>query len=185
MNSALFARVGEIHSIGHSLAILGEDAIRHWVALAALPILAKDKPGELVTHSLVRARFSRTVVATAGVSEHGQGFLMGLFLLLDALMDVPLEEALRQAGVGPLISGALAGNRRGKRMTPLRHVYIWSAITKRRLEGRVRVGVEMATKASCVGEAYSESTLWAQQALHATARKTNSRRKVRHAAQGP
>src|SRR5580658_4770528 len=109
VNSALFARQGEIQSIAHSLAILGEEAIRHWAALAALPILAKDKPGELVTHSLVRACFCERLTQLAKDSEHGRGFLMGLFSLLDALIDVPLEEALHQAGVGPAISGALLG----------------------------------------------------------------------------
>jgi len=63
VNSALFARYGETRSITQALVRLGEDAIRHWVALAALPVLAKDKPGELVTHSLVRARFFRTALA--------------------------------------------------------------------------------------------------------------------------
>jgi c-di-GMP phosphodiesterase len=64
VNSALFARHEEIRSISHALARLGEDVIRHWSALAALPILAKDKPGELVTHSLVRARFCERLGAT-------------------------------------------------------------------------------------------------------------------------
>ena len=59
VNSALFAGYEETHSISYSLARLGDDAIRHWVALVALPVLAKDKPGELVTHSLLRARFAR------------------------------------------------------------------------------------------------------------------------------
>jgi EAL and modified HD-GYP domain-containing signal transduction protein len=183
VNSALFARMGEIQSIAHSLAVLGEEAIRHWAALAALPILAKDKPGELVTHSLVRARFTERLAQLAKVSDHGQGFLVGLFSLLDALMDVPLEEALRQAGVGPAISGALLGTE--GQDSPLRNVYRlvchyeagdWKAVSE--------AASKLAIPPKCLGEAYSESTLWAQQALHATARKANSRRKVRHGAQG-
>jgi c-di-GMP-related signal transduction protein len=183
VNSALFARVGEIQSIAHSLAVLGEEAIRHWAALAALPILAKDKPGELVTHSLVRARFTERLAQLANVSEHGQGFLVGLFSLLDALMDVPLEEALRQAGVGPAISGALLGTE--GQDSPLRNVYTlvcyyeagdWKAVSV--------AASKLAIQPKCIGEAYSESTLWAQQALHATVRKANSRRHVRHGVQG-
>jgi len=184
VNSALFARQGEIHSINHSLAILGEDAIRHWVALAALPVLAKDKPGELVTHSLVRARFSERLAQLANIKEHGRGFLMGLFSLLDALMDVPLEEALREAGVGPAISGALLGT--AGQSTPLRDIYMlvchyeagdWKAVSE--------AASKLAIKPCTISEAYSESTLWAQQSLHGTVRKNNSRRKVRHGVQGP
>jgi EAL and modified HD-GYP domain-containing signal transduction protein len=57
VNSALFSFGTEIRSINHALAVLGEDGIRHWAVLAALPEMAKAKPGELVTLSLVRARF--------------------------------------------------------------------------------------------------------------------------------
>jgi len=180
VNSALFARHGETRSIGHALAIIGEEAIRHWVALAALPVLAKQKPGELVTHSLVRASFCERLSLLAGLSDRSNAFLMGLFSLLDALIDVPIEEALHQTGVGPLISGALLGN--ATEDDPLRCIFTlvchyeaadWNAVSSS--------AGKLAIKVSSVGQAYSESTLWAQQALHATARKNNSRRHVRHA----
>lgn len=183
VNSALFARQGEIQSIAHSLAILGDDAIRHWSALAALPILAKDKPGELVTHSLVRARFCEKLAQLAQVSEHSRGFLVGLFSLLDALIDVPLEQALQQAGVHTAIRGALLGT--DEKGGPLRDIYSlvcryeacdWKAVSA--------LAAKLKLAASSIGEAYSESTLWAHQVLHATARKSNSRRKTRHNAQG-
>jgi PilZ domain len=119
----------------------------------------------------------------ANVSEHGRGFLMGLFSLLDALIDVPLQEALHQAGVGPAITGALLGTEGHD--GPLRNVYTlvcqyeagdWKAVSA--------LASKLAIKISCIAEAYSESTLWAQQSLHATVRKANSRRKARHAARG-
>jgi EAL and modified HD-GYP domain-containing signal transduction protein len=55
VNSALFWRAAEICSINHALVALGEEGIQHWAALAALLLMAKDKPSELVTLSLVRA----------------------------------------------------------------------------------------------------------------------------------
>jgi EAL and modified HD-GYP domain-containing signal transduction protein len=180
VNSARFARQGEIQSIAHSLAILGEEATRHWAALAALPILAKDKPGELVNYSLVRACFCEKLAHLANVRENGRGFLMGLFSLLDALMDVPLEEALHEAGVGPAICGALLGTE--GQDGPLRAVYTlvcryevgdWKAVSA--------VASKLAIQLSSIGKAYSESTFWAQQTLHATA---DSRRKVRLGVQG-
>jgi EAL and modified HD-GYP domain-containing signal transduction protein len=184
VNSALFARLGETRSITQALARLGDDAIRHWVALAALPVLAKDKPGELITHSLVRAKFCERLSQSAGVAEPGQGFLMGLFSLLDALIDVPLEEALRQTGVEQIISGALLGT--APENDPFSRIFAlvgryeaadWEAVSAS--------ATKLAIKRSSISQAYSESTLWAQQALHATTRKSDSRREVRHAVQGP
>lgn len=184
VNSALFARYGETRSITQALVRLGEDAIRHWVALAALPVLAKDKPGELVTHSLVRARFSEQLSRLSDLRDHGQAFLMGLFSLLDALIDVPLKEALHEAGVEPYISGALLETAPAD--DPLLQIY---TLIRRYEAGDWNFVTEWASKraikTTSISEAYSESTLWAQQALHATVRKANSRKHVRHAVQGP
>ena len=183
VNSALFSHRTEICSIGQSLTILGEAGVRHWVALVALPQLAKNKPGELVAHSLVRASFCERLARLAGAGQSAQGFLAGLFSLLDALLDVPLEEALVEVGVGPAISGALLGTVREQ--DALRNVYLlatkyevcdWNAV----LALASKLGIELAS----IGQAYSESTLWAQQALHATVRKADSRREARYPSAG-
>ena len=185
VNSAQFhfPRTVEIHSIDHALAVLGEASIRSWVVLAALPALAKNKPGELVTHSLVRARFCECLSQLSGIEKQHLGFLMGLFSLLDALIDLPLDEALLQAGVAPSISGALLGTAREDdafqnvyRLVRRYETGDWDAVKV--LAGKLKI------KTSVVGEVYADSTLWAQQSLHATARKANSRKKVRHAIDG-
>lgn len=183
VNSAIFYRQGETRSISQALARLGEEAIRHWAVLAALPIMAKDKPGELVTHSLVRARFCERLTQSAGVKEHSLGFLMGLFSLLDALIDVPLEEALRQAGVGPTICGALLGT--SDKDDPLKDVYtLVCRYEAGDWNGVMSLASKLGIDSTSIRDAYSESTLWAQQALHATSRKANSRRHARHKADG-
>jgi len=183
VNSALFAGFEEISSIQRALARLGEQAIRRWVVLAALPVMAKDKPGELIVHSLVRAHFCEHLVELAGVGNKSTGFLMGLFSLLDALLDVPLVEGLHQAGVGVSVCGALLGTTGED--DPLRKIYQlvcryeagdWKAVSE--------FAARLHVRTSSLVDAYSESTLWAQQALQATRRKANSRRSARHAAHG-
>ena len=168
-NSALFSRYSEIRSVRQALAMLGEINIRNWVALATLPAMADDKPGELVTHSLVRARFCEHLAQAAGISEYKLGFLMGLFSLLDALIDTPLEEALKQVSIVPAISQALLGA--SQTQDAFGDVYSlacryevgdWTAVAA--LASRLQI------KVSEIGEAYAESTLWAQRALHGTAR---------------
>ncbi len=68
VNSALFSHTTEIRTIQHAMTVLGEEGVRHWAVLAALPVMAKDKPGELVTLSLVRARFCERIADLAQVS---------------------------------------------------------------------------------------------------------------------
>ena len=179
VNSALFSPAVQINSIGQSLMMLGESNVRQWIALAALPELAKDKPGELVMHSLLRASFcERLAQLTTSVPEGGQGFLMGMFSLLDALIDLPLEDALKQVGVGPGIADALLGTASQRNL--LRDIYSlacsyercdWNAVTA--------AAATLRIQASGISQAYSEATLWAQRALHATSRQSNSRREAR------
>lgn len=184
VNSALFTHRTEISSIGQSLLILGETGVRHWIALVALPQLAKDKPGELVTHSLVRATFCERLAGLAGILESAQGFLAGLFSLLDALLDVPLEEALIQVGVVPAIRNAVLGT--VQEQDKLRLVYLlatryekgdWPAVEA--LASRLRIDLQ------AIGRVYSESMLWAQRAVHATVRRRNTRKEPRHPVEGP
>ena len=183
VNSALFSPRTEINTIGQSLMILGEMGARHWIAIAALPELAKDKPGELVTHSLVRASFCERLAEMAGHRERSQGFLMGMFSLLDALIDVPLEQALRGLGVSPRLIAALLGTapeqdvwRNIYRLTCLYEACDWNGVNQ--------AASALAIPTSDLAWAYSESTLWAHRALQASTRRRNSRRERRHAAEG-
>ncbi|MGA2576750.1 MAG: EAL domain-containing protein [Bryobacteraceae bacterium] len=183
VNSALFTRAAEIRSIDEAMASLGEEGIRHWVVLAALPVMAEDKPGELVTLSLVRARFCEHIASLARIAPPHLGFLMGLFSLLDALTDLPIHEALANVHAAPAITGVLTGS--APPGDPYRDVYQmalryeagdWDAVTA------LAAAADIQT--SQIAEAYGESTFWAQRALHATLRKTDSRRHVRQPATG-
>ena len=183
INSALFAHQSEISSISQSLALLGENGIRHWAVLSALPQLAKDKPGELITQSLVRAKFCERLAQLVGVAEKHLGFLTGLLSLLDALLDVPLDEALRKAGVCPIISEALLGTARGK--NSYENIYkLACAYEQADWAAASALTSDLGLKSFDIAKAYSESTLWAQQALQATARKSDARRSVRHRVDG-
>ena len=109
VNSALFGRHDEIQSIERALMIVGSDDIRRWVALATLSMLATDKPGELAKLSIVRARFCERLTQLAGIAQQNEAFLMGMFSLLDALLDRPLDEALSSVSVGTDVMKALLG----------------------------------------------------------------------------
>jgi len=183
VNSALFSRTTEIRTIKHAMTVLGEEGVRHWAVLAALPVMAKDKPGELVTLSLVRARFCERIADLARVSPPNVGFLLGLFSLLDALTDLPIGEALAKVHGAPAITDVLTG------IAPVGDPYLAAYQTVCRYEAgdweeAMALAATLDIKADKITEVYAESTFWAQQALHATFRKIDTRRHVRHAATG-
>ncbi len=109
VNSALFYRQGGIHSICQALVTLGEQEIRHWIAVAAVPRMAEDKPGELVRHSILRARFCEILARAMEIRDADDAFLVGLFSELDALLDRPLEAALAEVSLAPTITSVLLG----------------------------------------------------------------------------
>jgi EAL and modified HD-GYP domain-containing signal transduction protein len=184
VNSALHARREGIHSIPQALNLVGENNIRHWAALATLPVLARNKPDELVTLALVRAHFSERLAQLAnmaGVSGGcltGDAFLMGMLSVVDALLDLPLKEALRRANVAPAIGNALLGTAAaGDRLQNIRRlVSAWEAGDWAAVSG---LTAQAGIAEDAAGEAYGESTLWAQKALQGAARRNYSRRRTR------
>jgi c-di-GMP-related signal transduction protein len=161
VNSALLGRRGEIQSIERALVILGTDDIRRWVALATLPMLATDKPGELITLSIVRARFCERLIQLAGITQQNEAFLMGMFSLLDALIDQPLDEALLSVSLGPDITQALLGT------APVDDVLskIFQ-LTRRYEQGDwdevEKLAQECGFPGSLAGNAYVEAAVWAE-----------------------
>jgi c-di-GMP-related signal transduction protein len=109
VNSALLYRGNTIQSIRSALVFLGEDGIRGWAAIATLLGIAQQKPEELVACAMVRARFSENLARLAGDPRFPSAYLIGMFSLLDALLDRPLEEALGEVGLGPMINEVLLG----------------------------------------------------------------------------
>jgi c-di-GMP-related signal transduction protein len=166
-NSARFGRHGKIHSIRRALVVLGEYGIRKWIAIAALPAIAGDKPSELVTHSLVRGRFCELLGQASGQGVEDQAFLIGLFSMLDALLDRPLNDALEELGLALPLDSVLRG------MAPEESVLnqIYSLV--RRYEAADWDGVDvlagkLGTPSEVVGAAYREALPWADELAHAS-----------------
>lgn len=112
INSPLFGLRAEIRSVRHALTLLGERDVRRWATLAALSAVAPGKPPQLLETGLMRARFCETLASVVDPGAKGvadEMFLAGLFSVLDALLDVSLEDAVRDAGVPARVKGALLG----------------------------------------------------------------------------
>jgi EAL and modified HD-GYP domain-containing signal transduction protein len=110
VNSAAFAHRRSIESLSQALIYLGEDNIRKWIPMAALPRVADGKPGELVTVSLTRARFCELAAEHSRLrSRRSSCFLVGLLSLLDAMVGRPLEELVENLGLEAHVANAILG----------------------------------------------------------------------------
>lgn len=101
-----------VESIEHALALLGTDEIRKWVSIVVAISLAGPRSKELIRTALIRARFCEEVAQHLQIAST-DFYLSGLFSLLDALLDRPLEQVLEQIPVSPSCREALqAGSNR-------------------------------------------------------------------------
>ncbi len=103
-----FARNSKITSIRAATAMLGQKEIKRWASTAATKSLCADKPSEIMRLSLIRAKFAENLAYCFELGAFGSEiFLMGLFSVLDVLLERSMEEALELVNVSEDISTAL------------------------------------------------------------------------------
>ena len=85
----------EIKSFHQAVAYLGEENLRRFISLIAISTIKENKPDSLYSLSLQRAKFCELLSSYLNRNvQSEQFFLTGLFSLLDALLDQPLEDII-------------------------------------------------------------------------------------------
>lgn len=101
----------EITSVRHAAAMLGQKELKKWINTAVTKELCADKPSEITRISMIRAKFAENLADSfdmKGLSS--ELFLMGLFSLLDIMIDQTMEQSLRLVHVSKKIEDALLNN---------------------------------------------------------------------------
>jgi EAL and modified HD-GYP domain-containing signal transduction protein len=93
VNSAYYSLPRHVESIKDAIVLLGTRQIGSWVSLINLAQIAR-KPKELTITALVRARMCELVADLSGRGDADVFYTVGLFSVLDALLDVSIETAL-------------------------------------------------------------------------------------------
>lgn len=84
-----------ISSIKFALSYIGLREFERWISILMIHDLSKDKPAELIKLSLIRTRFAESLAKRAGMIElEADAALMGLFSVLDAILDQPMAVVL-------------------------------------------------------------------------------------------
>ncbi len=110
VNAAAFGVRGHIDSIRHALLMLGTDRVRRWITLVVLAGSTDSKPDQLFVTASVRAQLCESIGERAGLGHRRLDlFMVGMFSLLDAVLDAPLEEAIEGLPLAPDARDALLG----------------------------------------------------------------------------
>ncbi len=106
INSPQFGRLEPISNIRQAIAFLGEREIRLFVNVIGTTNLSKEKPRELICMALIRARFLQKL-GEAKKQNSKKLFLLGLFSLIDAMLDQSMESLVKKLALSTELNDAL------------------------------------------------------------------------------
>jgi EAL and modified HD-GYP domain-containing signal transduction protein len=110
VNSAAYGIQRQIQSVRQAVVMLGLDQIRKWASVWALAGLNESSSSELVSVAIIRARscelLAQGLMERDDASEY---FLLGMCSLLDAILEKPMNEAIKDLPLSPTLHKALLG----------------------------------------------------------------------------
>jgi c-di-GMP phosphodiesterase len=154
INSAFFALRQEVTSVRQALVMLGMDNVRRWATLTVMGSIEGKTP-ELTSNALIRARFCELAGLACGMDGAGL-FTIGMFSLIDAMLDVSLQEVTEELPFPDEMRLALLSH-----AGPMGRILDAATALESGYYGDARLLVPDAARI------YVESLLWAQEAAGA------------------
>lgn len=109
LNSAFFSRANKVSSVKEALVYLGEKETRRFISLIAMSRLADGKPDELIRMACIRGKLCELLGAEAEETvSASEMFTLGMFSLIDAIIDQPMETILEDLPLSTPIKLALS-----------------------------------------------------------------------------
>ena len=108
LNSPMFRRQSPVQSVRHAITTLGQKPLQKWVSIIAIQGLSDQKPSDLMITCLIRARFSELLGEK--LPDHAlssECFIVGMFSLLDAMLDQPMKDILPELAISDGVRLAL------------------------------------------------------------------------------
>lgn len=105
-NSARYGARTKIDSIRRAMVLIGLQALKQWAGIIALSRMA-DKPSELITLTLTRARMMELLGEQYNLPERETYFTVGMFSLIDAFFDQTKQTSLGGLPFSDAVNAAL------------------------------------------------------------------------------
>jgi EAL and modified HD-GYP domain-containing signal transduction protein len=164
LNSPLLGLAVPVQSVRQAMSLLGERALTRWIRTATALSVGQPKCSYLVLASLVRARFCELIAPQV---EHGNAdlFLLGMFSLMDVILETPLEILMEGLAFDTSAKAALLAmkNGGGARLSPVCDLVVarekgdWERVTTHATKLNLSLQV--------VNRAYLEAMEWAHQIM--------------------
>jgi c-di-GMP-related signal transduction protein len=139
-NSALLPAQNNVASVRQALQLVGLKMVANWTGLLLLAGLS-DKPNDVLNTAVLRANMCQLLAAPVAPRWVNTFFLVGLFSVLDVLLDRPMEEVVQSLSLAPEVQQALVA-REGPLGETLQIVVDYEQGRWNKLDGR---GIDRAT----------------------------------------
>ena len=106
INSPGFSLDAEVTSIKQALMLLGLNALKHWMTLVVLSGLS-DKSSDIIQKVLTRAKMCELMARVIGQKNIEDYFLVGMFSMLDVMMDQDMSDILESIPISKELKAAL------------------------------------------------------------------------------
>lgn len=167
LNSPTFGFLRKVDSIRHAISLLGWTKVRGWLRAVLLADMTHgDVQGELLHLSLWRGRFLEQVVERHDYWDFrpDELFLLGMFSLLDAILAIPMAEALSYLPLTDAQKKALSGE------GPTEYAPLLTLMTAFEEIGgpdAARAAQDLGLDPAAVGRMHHEAGAWAASILEA------------------
>lgn len=163
VNSAASGSRG-IESIGHAVRLIGRVSLHRWLALLLVSSLAEEGGArvELAAQAMTRARLCELLLTHGRPQrDHGPGFMVGLFSLLDVMMRMPMQDIVGRVELAPEVRSALV-----ERDGPLAGaLFMVEAYERAHWDAVLTHSRQLAVPPKELAAMYLESVRWARERL--------------------
>ncbi len=147
----------QVTSIRHAAAILGQRELKKWINTVITKELCADRPNEVSRTSMLRAKFMECLAPVFGLgTKSAEVFLMGLFSILDIILNMSMEEALKKVTVSKEIEDALV-HRTGELANIYSFVVSYEAADWQEISRQLIV---LGVDTDMIYQAYTETVCW-------------------------
>jgi len=107
VNSVYYGSNETVKSLQQAIPMIGREQLRGWITLILMSTVA-DKPVELTGAAVIRAKMCELLARDLGEDNVEEFFLIGLLSIVDALMDLSMEDVIQKLSLSEeLVVGLL------------------------------------------------------------------------------
>ena len=153
VNASFYGFRHRINGIKHALVLMGVNEVRRWALLLSLTAATANQPQELMRQALTRAKFCESRAIRLGGLQPADGFLAGLFSILDSATGMDMRDIVAPLPIDDEIKQALCGGE-----GPVRQIL--NEVVQAELDPTA-----LAEDAVIINEAYLQALRWADKML--------------------